>query len=457
MIVKLSKLVRNRPFDSWLVGGYIRDSILGIRSIDFDIATTGNVHRLTVLLAKKLGGVSFPLDKKWGEFRIALPGNVTIDIKSIRNITEDIQKRDFTINAIAFSLKDLHTIYDPLGGLNDIKRKLVRPVKESIFIDDPLRLLRMFRIARTHSLRISKVALDLAQKYVGKIEKVASERIRSELFLLMDSEKSYLSIKKMDRIGLIGAIFPDIEKGKMIPQRKYRSNNLKEHSLVSYDIMEKIITEKRYRVFKGFIQVFEDFTKTHRVLLKLAALLHDIGKLWTMQKGRDGSVHFYTHEKKGEVRLKQYYRWRLALSNKEVEILSLLILHHMRAHLLSKEDKITNHALYRFVKVGGDIIPGILLLSYADSIASNGRGKEVRKAERTIRTIMNYYVASKKVRAKDRLITGNDLIEIFGLTPGPMFKLILDKIEKAQIEKGIRSKKDALELVKKLLERKNVK
>ncbi|MCK4395894.1 CCA tRNA nucleotidyltransferase [candidate division WOR-3 bacterium] len=451
ILLNLSKLVKGKPFDAWLVGGCIRDTFLGIPSKDYDITITGNAHRFSLLLAKKLNGNQFCLDRKMGEFRIMLSRKRTIDVKSIKDISKDIQERDFTINAIALNLKNLKTLYDPVNGIRDLERKIIKPVSKMMFEKDPLRLLRMFRLASTLGFSISKEAMELAKKTVKKIDTVASERVKNELFLLFNSKKSFPSIMKMDRIGLIAALFPEVEKGKLIPQHKYRSRNLKEHSLVCYDIMEKIIDEKRYIVFEGFTSIFENFIKKQCVILKLSALLHDIGKLYTMREDSSGSVHFWMHEKKGEIRLKEYYQHRFSLSNKEVETLSLLILHHMRAHLLSRENEITNHALYRFVKDGKDAIPGILLLSYADSISSSGGGKEVRKAEKTIRTIMNYYVTSRKVKSKKKLITGYDLIEQFGLEPGPAFKTILEAVEKAYIEGIVKNKNQALQFVKKII------
>ncbi len=451
MLLTLSALVKEKSFDVWLVGGNIRDTFLEIPSRDYDITITGNAHRFSLLLAKKLKGNQFCLDRKLGEFRIMLSRKRTVDVKSIKDISKDIKERDFTINSLAFNLKDLKTIYDPLNGFSDLKKRLIRTVSNRVFEDDPLRLLRIFRFAATLGLSISQETMELAKKTVKKIDNVASERVRTELFLLFNSKKSFPYLKKMDSIELLAALFPEVEKGKCIPQHKYRSRNLKEHSLVCYDIMEKIIDKKRYFEFEGFTSIFQTFIKKHKVILKLSALLHDIGKLYTMKEDASGSVHFYMHEKRGEIRLKQYYQKRLSLSNKEVEILSLLILHHMRAHLLSRVEEITNHALYRFIKSGKDAIPGILLLSYADSISSTGGGKEVRKAEKTIRTILDYYVISKRVKAKRRLITGYDLIEKFGLRPAPVFKAILETVEKAHINGKIKNRKQALNLVEKIL------
>jgi len=453
MLLKLNSLLKTQTSDIWLVGGCIRDTFLGIKTNDYDIAVTKNAYDLSRFLAKKLKGNPFPLDRKMGEFRIMLPRKRTIDIKPIEEITEDMKERDFTINAIAFNLKDLKRLYDPFNGIRDLKRKSIVPINNLVFIKDSLRILRMFRFASTRSFTISKKAMELAKESVKKIDKVANERVRTEFFLLMENQKSYFYLKKMDSIGLIAELFPEVEKGKSIPQSKYRSKNLKEHLFVCYDIMEKIIEEKRYRVFEDFVPLFEKFINKHLVMLKLAALLHDIGKIYTMKKDASGATHFYMHEKKGELRLKRYYQHRFSLSNKEVEILSLLILHHMRASLLSRVDRITDHALYRFMKDGKEAIPGILLLSYADCISSSGGGKEVRKAEKTIRTIIEYYAVSIKVKARKKLITGYDLIEKFGLEPGPLFKTILEKVEKANIEGKIKNKKETFRFVKEILAR----
>ncbi len=451
MLLTLSELVKRKPFDTWLVGGFLRDTFLGIPSRDYDIATTGDAHHLAQLFVKRLKGNQFCLDKKIGEFRVILSRNRTVDIKPIKDISKDIKKRDFTINAIALNLKNMKNLYDPLNGFKDLNSKIIKPVSRMVFNKDPLRLLRMFRLAATLGLSISEDSMMLAKKSAKKIGDVASERVRTELFLLLNSKRSFPLIKKMDSIGLIAALFPEVDKGRIIPQHKYRSRNLKEHSLVCYDIMEKIIDEKRYFVFEDFASVFESFIRKHGVILKLSALLHDIGKLYTMREDTSGAVHFWTHEKRGVIRLREYYQHKLSLSNNETEILSLLILHHMRAHLLSRQNEITKHALYRFVNAAKDIIPGILLLSYADSISSTGGGKEVKKAEKTIRIIMDYYIASKKVKAMRKIVTGDDLIVKFGLTPGPIFKNILQAVEKANIEGEIKTKKEALKLVKQII------
>jgi len=450
LLLTISREVQNKPFEVWLVGGNVRDTFLGIPSKDYDIVITGDAKLFSRSLANKLNAHIFYLDKEKGEQRIVLKGQTTIDIKPIVDIEDDAAERDFTINAIAFNLNNLKTLYDPFNGIKDLNKKVLKPINNRIFKDDPLRLLRLFRLAAVLNLSVSNKALTLAKEFAAEIDSAASERIKSELFLLFGVEKSYKYLKMMDKTKLLKFLFPEVEKGKKIPQKKYRSKNLKEHSLVCYDIMEKIIDKKKYLVFPDSITHFEHFVKKHLAVLKLSALLHDIGKLWTMKKNTEGSVHFYMHERKGENRLKNYYQKRLSLSNKEVEILSVLILHHMRAHLLSRVKKITNHALYRFVKDGGNAIPGILLLSYADSISSCGGGAEVRKMEKTIKTIMNYYITAKKITTKKRLITGDDLIENFELVPGPNFKRILNTVEKAQIEGRIRNRREALLLVKKL-------
>jgi tRNA nucleotidyltransferase/poly(A) polymerase len=445
------QLVRRKRLKAWLVGGSIRDTALGFRSRDYDIVITGNARAFAGQLAKAIDGHAFCFGARWGEYRISLSRNRCIDIKQIKSIKNDLAERDFTMNAIALNLKDCRDLNDPYGGLKDITQRCIQPVSNTIFREDPIRLLRLFRFGSTLDFSIAQETLDLAKASVKRIRKVAGERIRNELMLLLENHNSFQFIKKMDGIGLLGILFPEIEKGRCIPQRKYRSINLRDHSLVCYDIMEKILREKRYRIFKPHESLFNRFAEKHTPILKLAALLHDIGKLYTMHTNGTGNVHFWTHEKKGELRLREDYQHRFCFSKKEVQLLSLLILHHMRAHLLSRETTITDHARYRFVKDGADAVPGILLVTYADSIASSGKGKEVKRVERTIQKLMDYYATARKVKVKRRLVTGYDLMKRFNLKPGPLFKIILDAVEKAQVDGTVKNKREAMALVEHLL------
>jgi tRNA nucleotidyltransferase/poly(A) polymerase len=442
-------LADRKRIKAYLVGGAIRDTALARRCRDYDLVITGNAQSFAKSLAKSMEGHFFSLGAQWEEYRIQLPRKRCIDIKHIKTIEDDLAERDFTMNAIALDLRDGRSLHDPFGGIKDIQDRSIRPVSDTIFENDPLRLIRMFRLACTLGFSITPQGMSLARESSANITMVAGERTRVELMLLLEKNNSFAYVKEMDAVGLLAALFPEIEKAMSIPQHKYRSVNLKDHSLVCYDIMEQIIREKRYRIFHPYDTLFERFCRHYTPLLKLAALLHDIGKLYTMRTDESGDVHFWAHEKKGELRLKEDYQHRLCLSRKEVQILSLLILHHMRAHLLSREITITDHARYRFVKDGGEVVPGILLVTYADSIASSG--KEAKGIERTIRLLIEYYDNARKVKVRKRFITGHDLKNQFHLEPGPLFKTILDAIEKAQVDGKIKSKRDAVIFVERIL------
>ncbi len=445
------QLIARKQLNAWLVGGAVRNAALGIRTRDYDMIIRGNAHSFAVELSKELEGHFFSPGAQWEEYRIVLPRKRHIDVKQIDNIEQDLAERDFTMNAIAMDLSKGKDFLDPYSGFNAIHNRSIVPVSNNIFRDDPIRLLRLFRLGCALHFSPSNEALSLARNSVARITQAAGERIHTELMLLLEHQGSFQYIKEMDSVGLLAALFPEIEQGKQIPQHKYRSINLKDHSLVSYDIMEQIIDQRRYAVFSPHEKLFHRFVEKHTPLLKLAALLHDIGKLYSMRKDDDGKVHFWTHEQRGESKLREEYQHRFCFSKREVQLLSLLILHHMRAHLLSRETTITDHARYRFVKDGGAAVPGILLVTYADSIASSGGGKEVKRVERAIREIIAYYAAARKVKTRKRLITGHDLIERFGLPPGPIFGTLLDAVEQAQLNGKVRNKREAIAFVKDFL------
>ena len=236
------------------------------------------------------------------------------------------------------------------------------------------------------------------------------------------------------------AIIPQAKTMENIEQGK-PGGTLLDHSINTVYALETIDLLKitREEELLGWLQRY--INKNYSVL-KLSAFLHDIGKPPCYIE-KNGEVHFYGHEKKGVEILRTLREW-IRWSNKEMKLMENLILNHMRPHLLAGNGEPTEHAIGRLIRQVGDDIPGLLLLSYADGIASGGEWIHVLAS--FLRRVLRMYNETKKPKFK-RLINGYDLINL-GLTPGPIFKTILQEVEELQISGRLKTKDEAVEYVK---------
>ncbi len=430
--------------EPWLVGGAIRNTILGLPVKDFDFVIKDSASEFAHWLANEIKGTFVLLDAKNDEARVVCKmqnakcktqNDIVFDFTSMESIEKDLARRDFRINAIAARLPEFQ-IFDPFMGRKDIERKRISMISSSSLIEDPLRILRGFRFQGTLGFKITPNTLHKMNEDKDLLSKIAGERIREELFTLLGSPHSYWTLRQMARIGVLQAIIPDTIAMEKVPQGK-PGGNLLYHSLLT---VKKI--EERYKFINECIVAIPEMSLP---VLKLAGLLHDIGKPYCYSN-KNGKVHFYGHEKKG-VELLEDIRKRLKLSNNEFKTIQTLIKYHMRPHLLAgrgRQIAPTEHAIFRFVRDVGNYIPQIFLLAYADALASGPRGEKklLALAKRGIKM----WEELKRPRFK-RLITGDDLIKL-GLEPGPKFKSILEKVEEAQISGECKTHKEALEFVR---------
>ena len=439
--------------EPWLVGGAIRDAILGLPVKDFDFAIKDSSVEFARWFANKIKGTFVLLDAKNDEARVVYKPQtanrksqteIIFDFTHMESIEKDLARRDFRMNAIAARLPELE-IFDPFMGRKDIEHKRISMISPSSLIEDPLRILRGFRFQATLGFKITPITLRVMGDNKDLLSKVAGERIREEFFTLLSSPHSYWTLRQMAKVGVLQAIIHETMAMEKVPQGK-PGGNLLYHSLLTV----KKIEDSRLTTHGSQFTTHDSRLTIHDsrlTILKLAGLLHDIGKPYCYSE-ENGKVHFYGHEKKG-VELLEGIRERLKLSNNEFKTIQTLIQYHMRPHLLagrsSSRTAPTEHAIFRFVRDVGDLIPQIFLLAYADALASGPRGEKrlLALAKRGIKM----WEELKRPKFK-RLITGDDLIKL-GFTPGPKFKLILEKVEEAQLSGKLRTQQEALKFVKK--------
>jgi len=332
----LSQIFKNEDF--YLVGGTIRDILLNKEPIDFDFAVKGKGIEVAKIFEKEIKGKFILLSAEDDEARVVAYKTI-FDFKGFneKNIIDDLAERDFTINAIAFSLKE-KKIIDPFHGLKDLKNKKIRLTNDSVLEKDPLRILRAIRFACQLGFKIDKKIFDIA-KNISLIN-VAKERINYELFQILAADDTYSYIKKLYHLGILFQIFPlDIFKEK----------ELAEHSLKTYKKVEEIIANKEF--FGQFEKEWNEyFSLSHsKEILKLAGLFHDVGKPLTKKESKNGEIHFYGHEAVGAKIVKNLLK-NLRFANDDIRRLTRLIFSHMRLHLLASAPILTDRAIRRYFR-----------------------------------------------------------------------------------------------------------
>jgi poly(A) polymerase len=459
--MNLSPLLKRIPFieklknyEVYLVGGPIRDFLLGIEPQDFDIVIRGSGINFAKKLNSIIGGRMVVLSEKDDEVRLVISPKLWFDISGMKGETiyEDLRRRDFTINSMAVPLYGEPVLIDVVGGLTDIKKRLIRTISSENLEEDPLRLLRAFRFASTLDFSIEEVTFKFIKDRAHLIKGVAKERIKAELFYLLKGKRVAKNLKDMAQSSLLEAIFPEISPLRETSQFFVKEVNLLKHSLKTVEELENIIKNippplERFKKF--FVDFFDDPDK--RALMFLGALFHDVGKPETLTRDEEGRTHFYGHEKIG-ASIVENIAERLRFSKKEREFFKSIVRNHMHPHFLSNNPP-TTRAIYRYVKKTGELAFPLLILAYADASATPPMGG--LEGHLILAEKLNEYLLKEEKKPKERLVTGNDLIAK-GLKPGPVFREILNEIEELEAEGKIKTRSDALKILDEIIEKRGL-
>lgn len=415
----------------YLVGGMLRDLLLGIEINDIDIAISGKGKEFARALGK-----SFRLKKDLNEFRVT-NGDMNIDILGLGSteILKDLSRRDFTINAMAYNLLDKRFI-DPFNGVKDLERGIIRAMGRKNIVEDSCRILRGLRFRAAFGFEIETKTADLFLEYADRLTTVAPERIHFELITIFNAENSHLAIVP----EIFDKIFPGFLKMKDIKGGKITAD-LIEHSVLTLKELNSL--SKDLSDFGVYRKKIETYYSENKIVLKLVALLHDIKKPET-RKIEEDKVHFYGHDKMASDWFKRTGK-NLKFSTKEIKYVIKLIMYHMWIHLLAAQEEITERAKRRICfELGNDII-GLVLFTIADQIATTGK-KDAHLMEICNQIIGHYF--SMKDEVEKPLLMGRDLIEHFNLTPGPVFGEILTKVQMAYEEGELKTKEEAIDFIK---------
>ena len=481
ILTKLSHFLAEEGVSAYLVGGFVRDILLGRDTADIDIAVADALE-IAPRVAGFLGGKYILLDEANGISRVVLTDKEDapaksqweIDFSTLRgSIEQDLAQRDFTIDAMAIELgKKLDTLkieelIDPFKGQHDLRQGMIRAVSDSSFKADPARLLRAVRLAAELGFSIDHETEALIQRDCALIDSVAGERVREELLQILSLPQAGKTLTYLADVGLLTLIIPELAEAKGIDQPTTHFWDVFDHSLKTVAAVEFLLRQGGWEyadmetlaMVPWSPQLKEHFNQeissgsTRGSLLKLAALLHDIAKPRTKTVDEDGRARFLGHANEG-ASVAIGVLERLRFSNKEIKLVELMVQHHLRPQQMSNVELPTRRAIYRYFRDTGDTGIDILFLSLADHLAA--RGPELDIAQWQEHTQLVEYVLTQRFKEESpvippKLIDGHDLIKIFGLSPGPEIGRILEAVREAQAAGEVGTRPEAVDYTKYLL------
>jgi poly(A) polymerase len=458
----------SKGYDVYAVGGFVRDLLLKLKHKDIDLAVNNDALKYAKKIATTLKSKLITLDEDTEAYRIILKdcdiSNIDISLFNSKTIKEDLQNRDFTINAIAFKLKYFenfreHIIFLNKNSLVDLKSKTFNVISEKAFKVDPLRMLRAFRfISEFTGFKLSSNTLLKIKQNAKLIKSVAPERIKNEFFRILSAQNFSKLFKAMDTCGLLSGIFPEIEKMKKAKKRYYyHPGGLFEHSFDTLKSTENILINLKKYFPESFIELQEHFYSeeglsenvTRASLLKFVALFHDNAKPETA-KFENGKIHFLKHEDFGANKLKKIM-CSLMFGKKDIETATFLVRHHMRLSTLARNNIVTKKATLKFFRDIGDNAPDLIVLSMSDwhsykklKVFST---EELKFQEKYVKDLIKKYYELKNTKPLPKIIDGNIIMREFRLKPGLWIGELLNFVNEAQFDGKVLSKNDALKLV----------
>jgi len=476
LLTRVSNFLSEQGVKSYLVGGFVRDALLGRDTADIDVAVAADALEIAPKVATALGGRYVLLDEVNRVSRVVLVneaapsagGQWQLDFSTFQgSIEQDLARRDFTIDAIAVDLGGIvsqpHPLIDPFNGWNDLHQGVVRAVSEVAFKSDAVRLLRAVRLAAELGFCIDSETEALIRRYCHLIADVAGERVREELLRLLATSQAGEFLTYLDKLGLVTAMIPELNQAKGVKQPKEHFWDVFEHSLKTvgaadfllgqgaweYAGEEVLAVVPRSAVLSQHFELEVSSGSTRQSLLKLAALLHDIAKPQT--KAIDGGrMRFLGHAKDGAAIAVNILE-RLRFSGKEVKLVEVMVRHHLRPMQMGHDELPTRRAIYRYFRDTGEAGIDILFLSLADHLAT--RGPHLNLAQwRGHAQIVEYVLAQRfqeeSLVTPPKLVDGHDLINIFSMSPGPELGQLLEAVREAQASGEIATRDEALAYVR---------
>lgn len=440
---------------AWLVGGAVRDRLMGRTLEDVDIVVAGDVAAAARHLALAVGGPGFPLSEEFGAWRIIGPERAwQIDLTPLRDesIEADLALRDFTVNAIAEPLEGGELV-DPTGGIDDLAQRRLRMVTPGAFADDPLRVLRLARFACELGLDPDPETAAVARARADGLAGVAAERIFAELRRVVVADAALDGLELMDRLGATDVVLPELRALAGVRQNRFHHLDVLDHTLavlqaaidLEDDPSPLVGDEHADAVCSLLAEPFGD-ELTRGGALRFGALLHDIAKPQTQTRHEDGTVlGFPGHDVQGAAVSREILT-RLRTSEKLRAHVADLARHHLRAGFLVHQRPLSRRTIHAYLETCGAVAVDVTLLSLADRVATRGdRAQEaIALHVETARVLLGAALEREREGVPAPLVRGDELARELGIAPGPELGPLLAELAAARYAGEIATRDEAI-------------
>lgn len=447
--------------DAWIVGGAVRDAVLGQPVTDLDLAVAGDPAAAARAIARAGGGHPFQLSAEFGTWRTAAAdGSWQVDVTALRGATieQDLGERDFTIGAVAVPLAGGDPI-DPHGGLADLEQRRLRAVGPGSFAADPLRLLRAARLAADLALRVEPATAELARAESARAAEPAGERQLAELRRLLGGPDPLRGLGLLDELGLTAAVLPEIEALRGVEQGPNHHLDVHGHTIAVLERtleverdLERFAGERAAEVEQLLEEPLAD-EMTRRTALRFGALLHDAGKPATRGE-RDGYVTFIGHDVTGAEIAAGFCR-RMRASRRFKVHLQGLVRNHLRLGFLVHEAPLPPRRVHEYLRETDPVGPDVTLLTVADRLSARGSGpfatEEAIQAHLALaREMLAVTLDWRRDGPPEPLVGGAELAAELGIEPGPELGGLLAELEAAQFAGEVSTRAQAFERARRL-------
>ncbi len=481
-------VVEARHASAWLVGGWVRDRLLGLQTHDYDFVVPSGGIATARAVADAVRGAFVVLDVERDTARVvvgAAPDVVYLDFAALRasDIGADLLARDYTVNAMAVPVRAWQApaaeVIDPAGGRRDLEMHLLRAVSVDSFREDPLRMLRGVRLAAALGFELESQTAAWIERDSELLDAVSRERVRDELAQILALPGAERSLGQLEALGLLGQVLPEVARLRAVAPAECSGRNCLEHSLQTvgvvgllrdwlagetwpepgwaYEALGVTLDPYRWQLREHLAAILPG-GRSVGVLLTLAAALHDVGKGVAGRACKGPGGPLLGHDVLGASVAATALR-RLCFSSAETVRVRLAVRNHMRPGQLVQEtgDDTPRRAIYRFYRDAAPSGVDTVLLSLADHLALRGSSPEPEHWRRHLavsRALLEaFFGRYSEIIEPPLVVDGHELMAALGLAPGPEVGELLDSIREAQAAGEVTSAEEALSLARGLLQR----